>query len=180
MIKSDIIICALPPLFVDRLPGAPAIIKSVVQQAGYTARAIDMSLDFFIHECNRNLHTFDQLCGIFRPLEQTTQEQTTAVHNWLARNIEILRQSQTQVIGISVFTAFQHRATWLLCKEIRKHLPSVKIVLGGLGLNIAGSGLAGLENLPKTDIISPFHILLKKKNQMKLFVLNLRKLFLVL
>lgn len=164
MIKPDIIICALPPLFVDRLPGAPAIIKSVVQQAGYTARAIDMSLDFFIHECNRNLHTFDQLGGIFRPLEQTTQEQTTAVHNWLARNIEILRQSQTQVIGISVFTAFQHRATWLLCKEIRKHLPSVKIVLGGLGLNIAGSGLVGLENLPKTDIISPFHILLKKRN----------------
>ena len=47
---TDIVIFSLPSLILDRAPGAPAILKSACSAAGFNAKTIDLSLDFFNNE----------------------------------------------------------------------------------------------------------------------------------
>lgn len=159
--KTDILICSLPTLFLDRVPGAPALIKSACKEAGFTAQTIDLSLDFYINESARNLDQFNKLSTVFRPSEEPSESAIAAKDKWLKRAIGYIKDSNCPVVGLSVFTFFQHRAAYFLAKEIRKQLPNVKILVGGLGLNINCTSLSNLIKINRLDILNPFHVFLK-------------------
>jgi hypothetical protein len=143
--KNDIVICAMPALFVDRLPGAPALLKAAVETAGYCARAVDLSLNFFLKQCDGNVDRYNQLGSVFRPGETADSASTTAAESWVKDSIDIIRQSNAPVVGLSVFTNFQHRSTVRLARAIRDQLPEVKIILGGWGLTVPCQSLSSDE-----------------------------------
>lgn len=155
---KDIVICAMPALFVDRLPGAPAMLKAAVEQAGFTAKALDLSLEFFINQCHRNIDTYNQLGCIFRPSEQFHDQAEQAGKQWIEESITKIQAVNPKIIGLSVFTAFQHRSTYLLATEIKKRMPGIKIILGGMGLPVTCVSLSNF-NIPikKIDLIKPYH-----------------------
>lgn len=155
---KDIVICAMPALFVDRLPGAPAILRSAVEEAGFTATAIDLSLEFFVNQCHRNIDTYNRLGCVFRPSEQFHDQAKAACDQWIEDSIAKIQEVNPKIIGLSVFTAFQHRSTYLLAKEIRQRMPGIKIILGGMALPVTCVSLSNF-NMPikKIDLIKPYH-----------------------
>jgi len=159
----DIMIFSMPQLFLDRIPGAPAVLKAAVETAGFTCRTADLSIDFFVNEAGRNINTYDRMSKIFRPSEMIDEESTKAADSWIERNIRKIKELNPRTIGISVFTLYQHRATYLLASAIRKECPDISIILGGMGLNISCSSMSNLINLSKTQILDPFHIFMRKK-----------------
>ena len=162
--QTDIVILSLPSLILDRAPGAPALLKSACLAAGFNAKTIDLSLDFFNNEGQRDLEKFNKLSLIFHPSTEVSEESKTAKDTWLARAINTIKELDTPVVGLSVFTTFQHRAALLLTEEIRKQLPDVKIIVGGMGLNINCTSLSNLIRINKLEILNPFHVYLKLKN----------------
>lgn len=164
MKKTDIVICAMPALFVDRAPGAPAILKAAANEAGYSAVALDLSLSFLIEQCNRNLDKFNELGCVFRPGEKASIESLMHADQWVKESIKKIKQHNPTLVGISVFTNFQHRSTIMLAKAIRHHMPDVKIVLGGFGLTISCQSLVMDADIRKIDIIKNFGQYMQDKN----------------
>jgi len=86
-------------LFVDRLPGAPALIKSACKEAGFTAQTIDLSLDFYINESVRNLEQFNKLSSVFRPSEEPSESAIAAKDKWLKEPLGILKIQTALLLG---------------------------------------------------------------------------------
>jgi radical SAM superfamily enzyme YgiQ (UPF0313 family) len=155
---QDILICSMPALFVDRLPGAPAILKSAAEEAGFVAQTVDFSIDFFTNQCQKNHDSWNQLCCIFRPGETYHDLALSASEQWLEQCIKHIKSVNPRIIGLSVFTNFQHRSTVMLARELRRAMPDLKIILGGMGLTVTCSSLSNFViPVKKIDMIKPFH-----------------------
>lgn len=156
MEKTDIVICAMPALFVDRLPGAPALLKAAVIEAGYSAMTLDLSLNFLVKQCKKNIDTYNKLGCIFRPGESASDESIEQANRWVDESVEKIKSYNPTMVGISVFTIFQHRSTVMLTRALRQAMPKLKIVLGGWGLTITCQSLSQDPGVKQIDMIKTF------------------------
>lgn len=148
----------MPALFVDRMPGAPAILKSVVAEAGFSAHTCDLSIEFFEHQCQRDHTQWHRLTSIFRPGEAYDESALNASQEWLQQSIQYITHTNPRIIGLSVFTNFQHRSTVMLVRELKRIRPDLKIILGGMGLTVTCASLNNFTTpIKKIDMIKPFY-----------------------
>ena len=156
MEKTDIVICAIPALFVDRLPGAPALLKAAVIEAGYSAMALDLSLNFLVKQCNKNIDTYNKLGCVFRPGELASNESIEQANQWVIESVKKIKSYSPTIVGISVFTVFQHRSAVMLARALRQCMPEIKIVLGGWGLTITCQSLSQDPGIRQIDMVKTF------------------------
>jgi hypothetical protein len=160
---TDLVICSLPSMFVDRVPAAPALIKSAAMSAGYSAVALDLNLEFYVNQCNSNIDTFIQLENGFANSGHISDESQQAINDWIRQSVDTIKKYNPRVLGLSVFSVMQHRSTVWLIEAVRKELPQVKIILGGLGLLINANGLKSFNKYKKIDLLKPFHQFMTEK-----------------
>jgi len=156
MNKVDLVVCSLPVLSLDRVPGAPAILKAAAESAGYSAVGLDLNINFFTNQCNSNIELCYNLNNVFRPNEKASPEAELAAEQWTQESINEIKSYNPTFVGLSVFSFYQHRATRRLAIAIREQLPNVKIIVGGYGLDVAASSL-GTDRVRKIHLIKPFH-----------------------
>jgi radical SAM superfamily enzyme YgiQ (UPF0313 family) len=164
MNSVDVIFCSLPALFVDRLPAAPALLKATAEDAGYSASSVDLNLEFFINQANQNTDNYNQLSLIFTPNSAATKESSEAMTQWVQDSVQYIKKVNPKIIGLSVFTVFQHRAAVALSIALRGAMPESKIIMGGYGLNVNSNGLQTSSLIKKFDLLKPFWQLAKEKN----------------
>lgn len=160
---TDIVICSLPSLFVDRMPGAPAVLKSAAETAGFKSVALDLNLEFFIDQCQSKIELFHSLGSAFRPSETADLEAAAARQQWLDSSMATLKNHSPKLVGLSAFSGFQHRAIFYLAQRIRTEMPETKIVVGGFGLKISSNSLNTEPGVSKLDMIKPFHQFISEK-----------------
>jgi inorganic pyrophosphatase len=148
---------------VDRPPGAPALLKSAVEEAGYTCQTLDLSIDFFVNQCNKDVDQYNTLTSVFRPQESCSAQAEQSAQEWVNTSINKLKAIKPKLVGLSVFTNFQHRATVRLAQAIRTHLPDVKIIVGGMGLIVNAASLSQEPGIKKIDLIKLFPQYLTEK-----------------
>ena len=158
---TDILICAMPSLFLDRSPSAPALLRSAVETAGYTARTVDFNLAWFWKQCQGNMERFNELGCVFRNSEVASTQSIKAAEQWLDQTLNYIEQINPRILGLSVFSIQQHRSVWRLATAARQRFPDMKIVLGGLGLNVGCSSLSTEPGFRKIDLVKPFHQYMK-------------------
>jgi len=132
MSATDILICSLPAGIINRPPAAPALLKACVEQAGFSCRTQDLSLDLYVNHCNKNFELYQKINRVFEPTTQFNM--FPELSEWLDQCIKTFKLISPRFIGLSVFSAHQHRATVMLAEVIRQHLPNTKIIVGGYGL----------------------------------------------
>lgn len=163
MDSLDVIFCSLPTLFIDRLPGAPALLKATAEDAGYSAVAVDLNLEFFINQANRNIDDYNRLSSVFSPGGALTEESVKAMDQWVTDSVQYIKQFNPKIVGLSVFTVFQHRAALALSVALQEELAESKIIMGGYGLSVNSNGLQLSKLIKKIDLLKPFWQLVKDK-----------------
>lgn len=131
----DLLILNIPGTFGNKPMAAPAVLKAVANQQGFSAKTIDFNARY-AHACKQN-----QELTALEPFwtDQTSsldlyQQASKLVQTWVAE----LEPYQARYIGISVFTYQSRRAAEMFCAGIRQQLPSAKIILGGQGIPDGG------------------------------------------
>lgn len=160
----DILICSVPSGVLQRPAAAPALLKACCQQAGFSARTRDLSLDLFINQCHRDVELYREISHQFETLT-VFDPNDPMISKWLSEAIETIKGYDPKYLGISVFTNYQHRATVLLCRKVREVFPDMVIIVGGMGLDYTTA--ESFRNFPGTDgidRINNFHFYLRKHN----------------
>lgn len=129
---TDILICSVPAGIINRPPAALALLRACVEQAGFTCRTQDLSLNLYIEQCDKNYQRYQDISRLFEPL--TNFEMRSEILQWLDQCVQLFKTINPRFIGLSVFSSFQHKATVMLAQHIRQHLPDVQIIVGGYGL----------------------------------------------
>ena len=160
----DILICAMPHMGdLERVPAAPAMLKSAAQNAGYTAASIDLNLEFFNHQCDRDISAYYELGCVWRPYDPITAKSLVVANQWVEHCLSKILEINPKTIGISVFTNFQHRSSWMLLQALNQHMPNIPVVVGGFGCEISAGSLIGLSDVTQLNRIKPFWQLIKDK-----------------
>lgn len=119
---------------------APVLLAACLEQKGISAKGIDFNAMFLHKIVDRPYYTH------FKNLFTTghmfkTKMQTAWLRDIIrsARSLllEIYEQHRPEYIGLSIFTSESQDFGLLLSYLIRRHLPDVKIIAGGKGLEVS-------------------------------------------
>ena len=126
----DAIICSLPYNALDVPPCAPALLKGIAEEAGFSVYTKDLSVDLYEY-LNNDTDEFFRLQDWFINTERIVPEK---LGKWLDSVSEMLAQFPADSIALSVFSGWTQSCTLELIDRIKKINPTKKIVCGGRGL----------------------------------------------
>jgi len=147
---TDLLITTVPIMLLDYPPAAPAIIKACVESAGFKANTLDFNL--LLRKVCKTSQKFYEVLLNFETISSKDfytsnnvvdvffDNHKEIIKNWLDLCVEEIKKINPIWLGISVFTYRSHKATIVLCDEVKRHLPNVKIVLGGRGTSSYSMG----------------------------------------
>lgn len=162
----DIVFCALPPLALDRVYSAPALLKGLVISKGYKAKTFDFAIELF-KRCNKEIKIYTSLLEYFWSTSKIlTSDEKLIIDGWYDSVIDTLLNCPTRFIGLSVFSSWTHKATLEIILRAQKLKFADKLVLGGHGLTSTVHYTAQ-KLLPEKNIndkIYTFEKALKSKN----------------
>jgi radical SAM superfamily enzyme YgiQ (UPF0313 family) len=161
MNQLDMLIVSIPVLDLQYPPSSPAVIKSCVQAAGYTAKTRDLNV-LLLDLCGTQerfyqvQHQFENVPNVNQhsdPVQAFFNNEHELIRKWVDSSIEIIQEINPRWLGISVFSYKSHKACLLLVTEIQKRNLDIKIALGGRG---ASSFAMGPEHSNFVDSIEQF------------------------
>lgn len=170
MAKLDILFVTTPLLDLSYPPAAPAVLQAIVRTNGKTCNFFDTNLYLFNDICGRNGVQFEQISNKFiTPVIDSIPEDAANldivdlffdhddfhgkyfIRRWLDEVVSKIIEYDAEWIGISVFSYFSQRTSFLIAYELKKHNPNCKIVIGGKGSTVA---LFGPDNTAFTQRLS--------------------------
>ena len=135
----DIVFCTIPYSEVSQVYSAPAILKSIVEHEGFTARTHDFGIDLF-KACGKDFERFNQVQNYFIDDDDAVSKQDQQiVHDFYDTVIKWFQAHPSTYIGISVFSLYTHKCTLDLLRRIKQAGIKSKIVLGGRGAKVTES-----------------------------------------
>jgi len=158
MIKCDVLILTCPVIFTNAPLQAPAILKAVLQQNGFTSSTLDLNHEFQ-KLATQNANRHDLLKNYFCFGTLVNKEKIDEVDYYIKEVTElIVKNYKTRHIALSVFTHQSQKFAELLSRSLKKQDRSRKIILGGQG--IVSSGINGntdwVNGLKKAKVIDAF------------------------
>lgn len=128
----DIVFCSTPYSDMDHIYSAPAILKGVVQDNGFTAKTAEFGC-ILLELCNKDADRFHQAQKYFLSNSDATGWQAEIIEEFYSRVIEFFKQNPSHYIGLSAISYYSHRALYEICTRIRQAGITSKIILGGRG-----------------------------------------------
>ena len=131
--QYDFVICSLPRMSMLYPPGAPAVLKAVLEKNNFKCKTFDFVADWFnTFKDNENWIDIDSWNAVSNlTLPDKLQKAIDAkIKEWA---ITLLNE-KAGWIGLSVFSYESHRVASQLAKQIKSINPNQKILLGGAGI----------------------------------------------
>jgi anaerobic magnesium-protoporphyrin IX monomethyl ester cyclase len=171
----DLLLVSVPPSHISEPPIAPALLKASVEANGFTCRTVDFSLICFNKTFNKDYTAFNNWCNILPEhfdWSNVSEDQSKLTNQVIDEFISLLSEKNPKFVGISVFSFWQQRFVYFLCKKIKKLNLDVKIILGGMGCDKHPSGLSTVLELTSFDKMSNFASLMIKLSLADFVILN--------
>lgn len=171
----DLLIVSVPSNYLTAPMAASALLKSAVEQHGFSCETVDFSMLCFQEIFNKDYSQYLDWIKIF-PGEfnftNCNQWQQQQLEESLSLFVDLINKKNPKLLGISVFSYWQQRFTYLACKRLKALRPDIKIVIGGMGCSAAASNLNGVTHLTFFDKKSSFANFMLSKKLTEFAVIN--------
>lgn len=137
--QADVLILSSPLTVTAEPLAAAAVLKSIAELAGYSCATVDLNIitmRWLINNFHKNKFIEFFKTGV------CSNEIKDEIETYTTNVLSLIKRFNCKIIGISVFTFHSRPYTEILCKKIKQHFPSIKIVLGGAGITAAAAGIA--------------------------------------
>lgn len=129
---TDIVFLTLPRLELRAPITAPAILKSVVEKKGYSAFCYDLNLDLWLNiDTKKHGNVWFDTDLTFRYDDKFAEFWKEHIVPHTQRWIDVIKEKNPKWIGMTIFS---QRSKWIsiaMCELLQKHLPDIKLVVGG-------------------------------------------------
>jgi hypothetical protein len=172
MTKLDILFVSTPLLDLSYPPAAPAVLQAIVRANGKTCNFFDTNLYLFNDICGRDDVQFEKIANKFiTPVIDNVLNNANEldiidlffdeddfhgkyfIRRWLNEVVEQILAYNAEWIGISVFSYFSQRTSFLIAYELKKRAPLCKIVIGGKGSTVALFGPDNMAFTQRLDLV---------------------------
>ena len=129
--QTDVIISTVPwtdsaiPLM------APAVLKPIVEKAGFSCLAVDLNGEIF--KKTKQLQDFDSYLNFFFDGVCKTESSQAWIKEMLQSTAQAMVSWNPRYIGLSLFSYVSRQCTFWLCYFIKQMRPDIRIILGGPG-----------------------------------------------
>lgn len=151
----DVLICSTAGTFSSRPVLAPAVLKSSVIAAGFSAVAIDLN-----NEANLYIrHSKDtKILENFLLFQEIPSENYAAIESFIEFCTNRIISFNPKIIALSLLCQDNQFFTIWLCYHLRFRAPNVKIIIGGSGIKnfIAESSIGYAELLKERNLIDDY------------------------
>ena len=151
----DMLICAMPWIDTDRPILAPAVLKAVVRQAGFTVRTHDLN-----QQVNDMLVQHAQSSSITRFFQQQFIEDSAneCIADMIQQSVDTVLSYQPRVVALSLLAQDCQYFTWWFCYHLKYISPNTKIIIGGSGIKnfIAQNDISYAEELRSRGLIDDY------------------------
>jgi hypothetical protein len=110
---------------------APAVLKPIVEKAGFSCLAIDLNAEI-CHNLKKE-NNIDDYITFFFDEKCANLEVQSHIQTMLVSSATFMTSMNPKFIGISVFSYVNRVWTSWLCYFIKKINPNIKIIIGGAG-----------------------------------------------
>jgi hypothetical protein len=131
----DIIFCSIPYSNLDQIYSAPAILRGVVEQHGYTARTKDFGCTL-LNLCDRDVNRFNRVQSYFISPGKPDPDIQKTLDQYYQSIVDYFQANPSRYIGLSVFSSYTHKATIEILQKIKQANIKSKIIAGGRGLSV--------------------------------------------
>lgn len=128
----DIVFCSVPFSDMDHIYSAPAILKGVAQENGYTAKTVEFGCNL-LSLCNKDSHKFHLIQKYFISPADATSEQQIIIDQFYLEVVQYFLDNPSTYIGISAISTYSHRAVIEICARIKQAGITSQIIIGGRG-----------------------------------------------
>jgi hypothetical protein len=136
MHKYDIIFCSLPYSDLDHIYSAPAILKSVVMENGFTAKTIDFGQTLLLM-CDKDIELFNRIQTYYiTPGNILTPDEIVILNKFYDYIIQFFKENPCKYIGLSIFSIYTHKPSAEITKLLRDNNINSKIIVGGRGAKV--------------------------------------------
>ena len=163
--RLDLLLASLPPNYLNEPSIAPAILKSAAETNGFSCRTIDFSLHCFKTIFNRQYSTYLEWINILpdhSDFSTVTDHQKELLDSVVNEFMGLIIKYNPRFVGLSIFSIWQQRFGYFLCKKIKESRIDTQIILGGMGCGKIPTGLNTVTSLSYFD----------KKNSYANFMIN--------
>jgi len=162
MKQLDILFVSTPLLDLSYPPAGPAVLQAVVKSYNKTCSFFDSNVYLYNDICGRNDLLFEQIGNKFiTPVidiisgdakdldiidmffDDDNFDGKYYIRRWLDETVNKILTYNAEWLGISVFSYFSQRTSFLLAYQLKKINPNLKIVIGGKGATVALFGPDG-------------------------------------
>lgn len=131
----DVIFFTLPGVEVRTPLIAPALLKTTVEQQGFTSKCIDLNIELWHYVDRETQINWNNLIEHILVNEKELDALWDKfIHQFMLTQVDRIRALNARWFAINVFSRPQKRLAYMFCKFFRTHFPDVKIMTGGGGL----------------------------------------------
>lgn len=146
--RLDMLICIVPKIRPDAPTIGPSLLKSHLQQAGFTCEVLDLNIKlfnalkkhgthekyYFENDLIFSLHPGFKRIRDFVELSDEFNDFCVEYDHILMDWIETFKRKNPRWIGLSILTFYGQAMAIKISRLIRQHLPETKIVWGGANI----------------------------------------------
>ena len=129
--KTEILLLNMPLTVTNTAWTAGAILKSIASSVGRTCSTLDLNM-ITLHWLQYQLPQ-NTLQDFFWEGTVTDKGQPW-LDTYVAEVINIIKQYDPKILGLSVFSDFSRSSTLLIAQAVRHYLPNIQIIVGGAGV----------------------------------------------
>lgn len=138
---------------------APALLKGIATDRGFTTINRDFNVDLLYKICQGDVRAYEKYAAYFI----NGEDRSPSIDLYYDGVIEDIRLSKVRTIGISVFSVWTQRATYDLLLLLRERLPELRIIVGGRGLSVLPH-VSVSKSIPKRLQVETFANVVRKGN----------------
>jgi radical SAM superfamily enzyme YgiQ (UPF0313 family) len=173
--KLDLLLASLPPNYLNAPSAAPALLKAAVESNGFTCRTLDFSLHIFKKFFGQEYTAYLDWINIFNDSFDFTNVdagQLDIIDQAAEEFINLIDIYKPNFVALSIFSFWQQRFGYFLCKKIKNLRPSVKIIIGGMGCSSPPNELRSIVHLSYFDSKNNYGMFMQKQMLADYVVIN--------
>lgn len=171
----DLLLASLPPNYLNAPSAAPALLKAAVESNGFTCRTLDFSLHIFNKFFNRDYQNYLDWITIFNDnfnFVNVTPAQLDLIDQATDEFVAQIDLYNPKFVALSIFSFWQQRFGYFLCKKIKTLRPNVKIIIGGMGCSSPPNELSAIVHLSYFDIKNNYGMFMQQNRLVDYVVIN--------